>query len=242
MGYIITYKQWQPYELIQDKRGFISRRYGNGHTGIDSVGNEFANPVCAIFDGAVTSVRWDAGLGNVVEYGSKNGRVKVAYYHLAKADTTVGRAVKKNERVGVEGATGSLATGKHLHTSLWIDGALTDPEPYLSGAKALPLGETEEETAMKYNVGDTVKVTGKIAPSAYSKAGTVTRTDALTITKIYEGTNFPYQLGVVGFTREQDMVLVSSSAGSVPRAQYDAVVSENAALKAKIEAAQAALR
>lgn len=91
---------------------------------------------------------------------------------------------------------------------------------------------------MKYKVGDQVKVKGKIAPSAYSTAGTVSRSDTLKITKIYEGANFPYQLGVVGFTRDQDI----EESGGVSQAQYDAVVKENAALKVKIANAQAALK
>ena len=91
---------------------------------------------------------------------------------------------------------------------------------------------------MKYKVGDQVKVKGKIAPSAYSTAGTVSRSDTLKITKIYEGANFPYQLGVIGFTRDQDI----EESGGVSQAQYDAVVKENAALKAKIANAQAAVQ
>lgn len=144
MAYVKTYSKWLPYALMDDKRGFISRRYGGGHTGIDSVGNQWANPVCAVTGGTVSSVTVSPTLGNVVEYGA--GRVKVAHYHLAKATVAVGQAVTAGvTQVGVEGNTGSLANGKHLHTSLWIDGVLTDPEAYLSGATAFPASAGGEE-------------------------------------------------------------------------------------------------
>lgn len=137
MGYLKVYKKWLPYAGMADPRGFISQQFGGEHSGVDSVGNVYNNPVCAVMDGRVIRVDKTGALGNIVEYES--GRVKIAHYHLAKVLVKEGDTVKSGDTVlGIEGSTGSLATGKHLHTSLWVDGVLSDPEAYLSGAKALP--------------------------------------------------------------------------------------------------------
>lgn len=146
MNYKIIYKRWLPYAKMSDHRGFISQRYGNGHTGVDSVGNQLSNPVCAVRSGTVTASRWDAAYGNVVEYAS--GNVTVRYCHLASRKVKTGDPVTAGQTVvGIEGATGSLVRkgAKHLHTMLWIDGKRVDPEPYLCGAKALPSQNTSQE-------------------------------------------------------------------------------------------------
>lgn len=136
--YLRTINNYPPYALMKDKRGFISRLYGNGHTGVDSVGNQWANPVCAICDGTVLQAYISASLGKVVQYGA--GRVKIAYYHLATISVKVGQKVTTGKtQIGIEGGTGALADGKHLHVSIWIDGVLVDPLPYLTGAKKLPV-------------------------------------------------------------------------------------------------------
>lgn len=138
MGYLKIIKDYPPYALMSDKRGYISQLYGrNGHTGIDSVGNQWANPVCAIITGTVTAVGWSKTLGNVVEYS--NGVATVKYYHLADVSVSVGQTVEAGKtKIGVEGATGTLAAGKHLHITLLINGFQVDPEPYLDGRKAIP--------------------------------------------------------------------------------------------------------
>lgn len=148
MNYKIIYKRWLPYAKMSDRRGFISQRYGDngGHTGVDSVGNQNSNPVCAVRSGTVTASRWDAAYGNVVEYAS--GNVTVRYCHLASRKVKTGDPVTAGQTVvGIEGATGSLVRkgAKHLHTMLWIDGKRVDPEPYLCGAKALPSQNTSQE-------------------------------------------------------------------------------------------------
>ena len=246
MNYIKIVPAWAPYALMNDPRGFISRRFGGGHTGVDSVGNEYGNRVCAVIGGTVGRVYSSPALGNVVEYGM--GNVRLAYYHLAKPLVKAGEPVQAGKTaIGVEGSTGSLATGKHLHVSLWIDGTLTDPEPYLCGKKnwppdaALQSAVTKEEIKMEYAVGDSIRVNGKIAPSAYSKEGTVFGSGrVLTITKIYAGTNFPYQCGMTGFVRAVDIV-PAQSGQTVGRAEYDKVCSLLSAAQKKLEAVRAAL-
>lgn len=245
MAYKETIPHYPPYAAASDNRGFISQYFGAGHSGLDSVGNLFDMPVCAIFDGTVTNTAVTATTGNSVTYLSDNGRVKVQYLHLReKAALAEGAKVSKNQQLGREWSSGSLATGKHLHVSLWIDGVLVDPLPYMKGQKELPLGVTDkkEENKMNYQVGNKVKVNGAIAPSAYSKQGTVEgKGKTYTITQLYPGTNFPYQIGATGFVRDADIQPAETAGGGVSQAQYDAVVAENNALKAKIANAKNAL-
>lgn len=145
--YIKVISNYPAYALMTDKRGFVSQLYGgaNNHTGYDTAGNSWDNPVCAIMDGTVTQVYYSDALGWVVMYQS--GTVKIAYYHLKKATVSVGQAVVTGKtKIGIEGSTGSLAKGqKHLHISVWVNGKLVDPEPYLLGTKKLTAAKKEEE-------------------------------------------------------------------------------------------------
>ena len=202
MAYIKTYSNWLPYARMKDQRGFISKQFGAGHTGVDSVGNEYNNTVCAVMDGIVTQVSYSSTLGNVVEYTA--GGVRFALYHLAKTLVTVGSTVKKGDSLGIEGATGSLATGKHLHTSMWIEDVLVDPEPYLSGEKMIPASSG----SMQRKVGDEVVVNGRIYSSAWGVAPTIEGGGkTYTITAIIDlpGVTKPYQLGMTGFCGESDL-------------------------------------
>lgn len=141
--YLEVYKSWTPYLRADDKRGFISKRFGKNHTGVDSVNNEMDAKICAIFDGVVTKVDFSKKYGNIVMY--KRGNVQVAHYHLKEITVEVGDMVQGGASViGMEGDTGSASTGKHLHTSIWIDGELVDPEPYLSGKESIEFGSGGE--------------------------------------------------------------------------------------------------
>ncbi len=208
MGYLKIYPEWLPYARMKDRRGFISKRFGGGHSGVDSVGNQYGNPVCAVIDGRVTRVTTSGTLGNTVEYG--NGTVRIAHYHLASTAVAVGQTVTAGETVlGVEGSTGSLAKGKHLHTSLWIGGVLTDPEPYLCGDRAL---ESKEVRPMKYQVGDRVRVTGTIYTSAWGAKPTVSgggKTYEITSVISMNGVTKPYLLGSAGFCSDTDIAAES---------------------------------
>ena len=146
MAYLEVVSNYLPYMAASDKRGFISQYYkGDAHTGVDSVGNLWDMPVCAIFDGKVLNSGTTSSTGNEVTYQSVNGRVKVTYLHL-RDKVTVSGNVTKNQVIGYEGSTGSLATGKHLHVTMYIDNVRVDPLPYLKGTKALPLEVVEKKT------------------------------------------------------------------------------------------------
>lgn len=138
----MSYAKYLPYLCNDNPLGTITRKFGaQGHTGVDSItapGKVW--DVCAVCSATVDKVYTSETIGNVVQYSydSVQGRVTFAYYHLGSVAVTAGQAVKLGTKVGVMGNTGSLCRGVHLHVSMWIDGILTDPEPYLAGQKALP--------------------------------------------------------------------------------------------------------
>lgn len=240
MAYTITYKMWLPYARTTDPRGFISKQFGNGHSGVDSVNNDPGNTVCAVLNGYVLRTTVSPTLGNVVEYGA--GNIRIALYHLAQVHVAVGDEVKAGETVlGTEGSTGSLATGKHLHTSLWINNVLTDPESYLSGQKKWKEAEGAMRV-MQFQVGARVHAIGKLAPSAYSAVGTVTRGDVLQVDRIYENTAFPYAVAsngvIVGFAKENELVLAEENDTA---AELERVKAELAAANAKLDAVRKAV-
>lgn len=232
MGYLKIYPKWLPYARMQDRRGFISRRFGNGHSGVDSVGNQYGNPICAVIDGRVLRVSSSATLGNVIEYGTDT--VRIAHYHLLRVDGAVGQTVTAGQTIlGVEGGTGSLATGKHLHTSLWVHGVLVDPEPYLSGERAL---ESKEVRAMQYRVGDRVRVTGNIYTSAWGAKPTVPgggKTYEITSVVSMNGVTKPYLLGAAGFCSDEDIAPETDATGDAAqlRQQLDAANVKLAAIR-----------
>lgn len=137
----MSYAKYLPYVCNANPLGTITRKFGSGHSGVDSVtapGKVW--DVCAVCDAVVDKVYWSDTLGNVVQYSynSVDGTVTFAYYHLRSTAAEAGQAIKLGTKVGVMGNTGSASRGVHLHVSMWIDGVLTDPEPYLAGKKTLP--------------------------------------------------------------------------------------------------------
>lgn len=156
VNYLKIIPEYPPYCLLNNRRGYISKLYGNGHTGVDSVGNQWDNPVASLIDGECAKDK-NTMLGNIVTI--TNGPVQVLYYHLK--EVTAPDYVKAGQQVGIEGSTGTLAQGKHLHTSIRINGQLVDPLPYLSGEANLQdiinNGPDGAETEEKYMIRKVIK-------------------------------------------------------------------------------------
>lgn len=183
MAYLMTIANYPPYLAAGQKTGYISKKYGGGHTGIDSVGNLWDMPVCAMFDGTVISTETTAATGNSITYQSDNGKVKVVYLHLRDKVKLSGK-VTKGQVVGHEGSTGYIAKGKHLHTTIYINGAMVDPLPYLNGTKALPLENNTQEgiTMVRKVIRDDLNLrTG--AGTNYASYGFVPKGTLLNIVK-----------------------------------------------------------
>ena len=136
MKYKAIIANYPPYCLLKDKRGYITKLFGSGHTGVDSIGNQWDNPVASWIDG-ICVCSYSETCGNIATVTSSNYRVKVVYMHLKNVATS--GDVKARQQIGIEGSTGTLSTGKHLHISLYIDGKLVNPLLYLQGKQKLPL-------------------------------------------------------------------------------------------------------
>lgn len=97
---------------------YISQGYrGTSHDGIDIAGCPYNSNIFAVNDGQVVTVsrKWDNGLYIVIRHD--NGYYTM-YAHLANAYVSVGQRVSKGQVIGGMGRSG-LATGTHLHFSLW---------------------------------------------------------------------------------------------------------------------------
>lgn len=97
---------------------YISQGYrGTAHDGIDIAGCPYNSNIFAVNDGEVVTVsrKWDNGLYIVIRHD--NGYYTM-YAHLASASVSVGQRVSKGQVIAGMGRSG-LATGVHLHFSLW---------------------------------------------------------------------------------------------------------------------------
>lgn len=131
-----------------------------GHNGEDTVGlwtqEIYGLPVP---NAKVTKlIRLDKFRGNYLEYA--NSRVLVRQCHFSSLLVTQGQAITPESMIGYEGATGDVS-GKHLHTSIMIDGQYVDPRFYVTGqipfpddapAKPIskPSGEKDASGRMQY--------------------------------------------------------------------------------------------
>lgn len=99
------------------------------HDGLDIAVAE-GTEVAAVKSGVVTEVRTSATYGKVLKYQTTDG-YDVMYAHLSRVLVKKGEKVKQGQIIARSGNTG-LSTGPHLHYSLWKDGKLLDPMPFLS--------------------------------------------------------------------------------------------------------------
>lgn len=101
------------------------------HTGTDFGAGD--GRVRAAAAGTVLLVASDAAYGNltVVHHGWRGGRsVTTMYAHQAAVHVRPGQRVAGGQTIGVVGSTG-YSTGPHLHLEVRLDGATTDPLPWL---------------------------------------------------------------------------------------------------------------
>jgi len=105
------------------------------HSGTD-FGAPCGTPVAATKSGVVTSAGWnDGGYGNrvVISHGVIGGSAfETTYNHLSTIAVRVGQQVNAGDGIGRVGTTGA-STGCHLHFEVRVNGAYTDPMPYLDG-------------------------------------------------------------------------------------------------------------
>lgn len=99
------------------------------HHGTD-IGISFGSPTVASMDGKITETGFHDSMGNYIYLDNDKYRVK--YMHLSKINVKVGNIVKRGEKIGEIGSTGS-STGPHCHWEIrrLIDNESTDPAPSL---------------------------------------------------------------------------------------------------------------
>ena len=129
-GAFLRMRNASPMALFGDQRTFLidGKPFGNSiHLGVDLASTahapiEAANNGIVVFAGPLgiygNTVIIDHGLGLFSLYG-----------HLSSIDTTVGKNVKKEEKIGLSGLTG-LAGGDHLHFSILVGGQFVNPQEW----------------------------------------------------------------------------------------------------------------
>jgi|GEM_PF-1230278 Membrane proteins related to metalloendopeptidases len=104
------------------------------HAGTD-FGAPCGTPVVAAKGGTVTSTGVVSGYGLriALDHGVVDGvRLGTTYNHLSVIGVRPGQAIKAGDPIGRVGSTGN-STGCHLHFEVTLNGAHTDPMPFLDG-------------------------------------------------------------------------------------------------------------
>jgi murein DD-endopeptidase MepM/ murein hydrolase activator NlpD len=117
------------------------------HMGTDYPAKE-GTPVHASNSGVVVLARSLYYEGNcvIINHGQ---RLFTIYMHLSRIDVREGRGVRKDERIGLSGATGRV-TGPHLHFEVQIAGMPVDPIQFLAlTLPDLPVAERRRARLIK---------------------------------------------------------------------------------------------
>jgi len=101
------------------------------HDGLDLTSG-CSTAIVAASAGTVEYVGWYGGYGNYVRI-NHGGGVSTAYGHIVNGGFRVspGQRVSAGQLVALVGSTGN-STGCHLHYEVHINGATTDPAPFMA--------------------------------------------------------------------------------------------------------------
>ncbi|MFM2268878.1 MAG: hypothetical protein RL757_2319 [Bacteroidota bacterium] len=94
------------------------------HKGIDFTADS-GTPIQATGDGEVIEAGRDGGYGNTVKIDHGFGYVTL-YGHMKQIDVKMGQRIKKGQRIGLVGSTGS-STGPHCHYEVHFHGKPVNP-------------------------------------------------------------------------------------------------------------------
>ena len=97
------------------------------HGAVD-LGGYRGQDIFATADGVVKSAGRQGPLGNCIKIEHKYG-YETLYAHLDKIQVKAGDKIKKNDRIGLMGSTGTT-TGVHLHYSVALNGRAQNPMDY----------------------------------------------------------------------------------------------------------------
>ena len=133
-----TYSGIFQFPLPAKYRSSITSYYGyrkdpfTGQTAYHN-GYDFAAPkgteIYAADAGTVVIAGWNGGYGNCVTI-NHGGGIMSLYGHASSLNVVPGQQVKKGDVIAYVGTTGR-STGNHLHFTVYKNGNLTDPAPYI---------------------------------------------------------------------------------------------------------------
>ena len=121
--------------------GYISSQFGNRfhpiyhrwmlHTGVDLAGQGCGATIWAAHAGTVTYAGWNGDLGYFIQINHGDG-TSSGYGHIMAGGigVSIGEQVSPGQPIARVGTTGG-STGCHLHFIIRVNGALTDPVPFM---------------------------------------------------------------------------------------------------------------
>lgn len=112
--------------VFTDSRMHPILGFARPHNGVDFAAPT-GTPVRSVADGVVVASGYFGESGNMIKI-AHNSRYSTAYLHLSKINSGIrkGAHIARGQIIGAVGMTG-LATGPHLHFSLYDNGKYTDP-------------------------------------------------------------------------------------------------------------------
>lgn len=197
--------------VLESRVCAITQNYSSNHQALDLVKEGYQlDYIVAHSDGKVIFYQdgydnlkgsvGNIGFGNFVRVDHGNGFTTM-YAHMKKGlEVKNGQTVKKGQRLGYMGDSGN-AYGAHLHFEIEKDGVRINPYEYLD--KDL----YQEETNLKYKVGDIVTINGVYRSSTSDvKLNPLIKTG--TITRIVNNVRNPYLLdnGNIGWVNNEVIV------------------------------------
>lgn len=105
------------------------------HTGQDFSATT-GTPILAAAKGTVAFTGVAGPYGNLTRISHGDG-VETWYAHQSKIFAITGKSVVPGQMIGAVGDTGN-STGPHLHFEVRVNGQTVDPNPWLTGAPAVP--------------------------------------------------------------------------------------------------------
>lgn len=99
--------------------------YHNGYDLAAPKGTE----IYAADSGTVVIAKWNGGYGNCVTI-NHGGGIMTLYGHCSSLNVVSGQQVKRGDVIAYVGTTGR-SSGNHLHFTVYKNGNLTDPAPYI---------------------------------------------------------------------------------------------------------------
>jgi murein DD-endopeptidase MepM/ murein hydrolase activator NlpD len=123
-------------QMVWPASGTVTSPFGvwrgsHRHNGID-IGMLHSGRLRAVTKGVVRKVGYSAGYDGygMIVIIDLPGPYTALYAHLASVRVRPGQHVRKGQRIGVAGCTGSCS-GTHLHFEVWRAGVAVNPMPFL---------------------------------------------------------------------------------------------------------------